>query len=853
MESVAVSSADEDPVAAKHPERGSPAAAVAQILTSAGTVAGAGFLVTGGAVVTCAHVVCDAGRGPGDEVELRFPQATGAPQVTGTVLTGPWRSPEGEDMAVIQLAELPPFVPELLVGLARGANGRSLWSFGFPSSTFDNGHEGTARAGGPLRVGSHWVLQLHDANTVAQGFSGGPVVDTRTGMVIGMVTSLPGADPYQRGLNAAYATPGEILREVWPELRPQEVCPYQDFRAFTYEDARWFHGRDRAKGQLLRHLEGGRHGVLLQGPSGSGKSSLVQAGVLPELPPGWRSVVARPERSLLANLEREGLSGAAGDGIPAAAETFLAKSVGSDHLLLVIDQFEELFTSPGPEHGASPVADEHLAVLRQLTQIVESRAPITVLLVMRNDFYPRLADRAPKLLEAVTAVVDMPPTLRAGELRDIITKPAADARLCFAEGLPQTILTEVLAGGRYDTDPDEVRVTVLPLLEKTLTLLWENRTDNLLTSDAYERVGRFGGSLTRWLDGVLGQLDEVQKAVAQRVLALLVRHDQTGKSLDTRRQRSAAALRTLACGPAADAAAVDRVVAVLVRERIITVRSDETDGTATPVAELVHDLLIDTWPELRQWGAKYAEFDAWLDHTLERAGRWKRSRNRGDLLQGTDLALGQRWRGEFGLPAPAEEFLRRSERHRHWRRLQATAALSAVLVATLAATGVISVGIGGGGGADTPAASASAYPGTDSGARALLAKAGAGTDAALLDSLRPTHEDYRAVFRPGFAERAERYYLAAALFPLGPWAKPQQTVLQVWRATTEEMAAGTPSVMAYFPGGYANIRNEFQPGLVVYRWKYTEPGSASGMAFDGLVFVHGHWALFPKPWRVLEQ
>ncbi|MFD9561285.1 serine protease [Streptomyces sp. NPDC059994] len=854
MEYLVTSSADEGPVAAKPPARGSSAAAVAQILTGEGMPVGAGFLVPGGTVVTCAHVVCDAGHGPGDEVEVCFPQAMGAPKARGRVLTGPWRRPEGEDMAVIQLAQTPPCVPELLVGLAYGAEGRPVWSFGFPSSTFDGGHEGTATAGGPLRVLDHWLLQLHDANTVARGFSGGPVVDTRTGLVIGMVTSLPGADPYQRGLNTAYATPGEILREVWPALKPQDVCPYQDFRAFTYERARWFHGRDRAKEQLLRHLAGRRHGVLLQGPSGSGKSSLVQAGVLPELPSDWQSVVARPERSLTANLELAGLSGAASGGILAAAERFLAASSGTEHLLLVIDQFEELLTSPGPGHGTSPVSDDDLAVLRQLTEVVESCVPVTVLLVMRNDFYPRLADRASKLLEAVKPVVDLPPTLTTGELRDIITKPATDAGLRFEEGLAQTILTEVLAGGRYDTDPDEVRVTVLPLLEKTLTLLWENRADNLLTCDAYERLGRFGGSLAQWQDAVLGQLDERQKAVAQRVLALLVRHDQTGKSLDTRRQRSVAGLRTLACGPVADEAAVDRVLTVLTRERIITVRSsDESGGTAPPMAELVHDLLIDKWPQLRQWGAKYAEFDVWLDHALERAGRWKGSRKGGDLLQGTDLELGQRWRGEFGLPAPAEDFLRRSERHRQWRRVQAGAVgLAAVLVATLAATGVIGVGVGGGAGrAEGPTASASAYPGTDSGARSLLTKAGAGGDAGLVESLRPTHDDYEAVFRPGYAEQAERYYQASAPLPLGPWAKPQQTVLQMWKATTEEIHAGTAPALAHFPGGYAKVKDSFKPGLTIYRWTYTEPGEAYGMAFDGLVFVNGHWALFPKPWRVL--
>ncbi|MFE1857928.1 serine protease [Streptomyces anandii] len=870
-----VSSTEDESVAGKPrkpPGGGSPAVSVAQILTGADTPVGAGFLVPGGAVVTCAHVVVNAGCGPGDVLTLRFPQAPGTPRATGTVLPGPWRAPGDEDLAVIQLTGTPPSVPELLVGLAHGAEGRPVWSFGFPRSTFDSGHEGTARAGGRLRVGGgdHWLLQLHEANTVARGFSGAPVVDTATGLVIGMVTALPGADRNQRGLNIAYATPGETLRQAWPALKPKDVCPYQDFRAFTREHARWFHGRDRAKEQVLGHLASRRRGLLLQGPSGSGKSSLVQAGVLPALPPGWRSVTVRAEASLTAALERAGLAdagpgadrGAApgsgpvsgparGRSVLAAAERFLAHSAGTEHLLLVVDQFEELLTSPAPGHGTPPTADEEKAVLRELTEVVESCAPVTVLLVMRNDFYPRLADRAPRLLDAVKPVVDMPPTLTSGELRDIITKPAADARLRFDAELPRTILTEVMSGGRYDTAPDEVRVTVLPLLEKTLTLLWEHRSDNLLTYEAYDRVGRFGGSLAQWQDGVLRQLDDRQKAVARRVLALLVRHDRTGKSLDTRRPRSVAALRTLACGPAVDEATVDHVLAVLARERIIVVRSsDESGGAPSPVAELVHDLLIDKWPQLRRWSATYAEFDAWLDHALERAERWRGTRNPGDLLQGTDLTLGQRWRHEFGLPAPADEFLRRSERHRRRRRVQAAAALSAVPVfAVLAATGVIDIGVPGTGRAHDPAASASAYPGTESGARALLLKAGAGTDADLVESLKPTHADYQAVFQPEFAARAERFYRTAAPLPSGPWAKPEQTMLRMWSATTDQIRTGTGPAVDAFPGGYARLKDAFKPGLTVYYWKYTEPGESYGMSLDGLIHVNGHWALFPKPWR----
>lgn len=159
--------------------------------------------------------------------------------------------------------------------------------------------------------------------------------------------------------------------------------------------------------------------------------------------------------------------------------------------------------------------------------------------------------------------------------------------------------------------------------------------------------------------------------------------------------------------------------------------------------------------------------------------------------------------------------------------------------------------------ASGPSVSESAYPGNESGARALLEKAGTEGGASLVETLRPTNADYRAVFQPEFADRAERFYRGwvwgPSPMPAEPWAEPGQTVLRMWKATTEEIRAWTPSVRKNFPGGYRKVKGEFRPGLTIYTWDYTEPGAEFGMAFNGLVFVNGHWALFPKPWRVLDQ
>ncbi|MEU0184328.1 trypsin-like peptidase domain-containing protein [Streptomyces sp. NPDC006207] len=297
-------------------------AAVAQILSAEGGVVGAGFLIGPDVVVTCAHVVRAGGHGPGDRVQLVFPRAEWAPQAEGQVLIGPWRASDADDVAIIRLSDVPATVEPLPVGSAAGCRGHWVRSFGFPAQAPPGGHFGYATAGDLLPPtdadGGGGLLQLTGANDLTQGFSGGPVVDEVTGLVIGMVTAITAPDGHLRGQSIAYATPTEILRDVWPDLVQREVSPYRGLEPFTAEHTAWFHGRDTAVDTVLSALAENRRALLLLGPSGSGKSSLMQAGVLPALESGrlpgsdrWLPVlVPRPGRDLLTELERHGLPGA---------------------------------------------------------------------------------------------------------------------------------------------------------------------------------------------------------------------------------------------------------------------------------------------------------------------------------------------------------------------------------------------------------------------------------------------------------------------------------------------------------------------------------------------------------------
>lgn len=532
--------------------------AVAQIVGPDDQVAGAGFLVAENILVTCAHVVRAAESGPGGTVRVDFPHVEGVPRAEGLVLDAPWRDPEDDDVAVVRLSGTSGTpaagVGGLPLGSASGSRGHQVRSFGFPAQAPAGGHFGFGVAGDliPASENRGLYLQLTAANDLTTGFSGGPVVDEVTGLVIGMLTEITAPDDHERGQGIAYVTPTEVLREAWPDLTEQDVCPYRGLDSFTADEAQWFEGRTDAVRQVLASLADHRVTLLL-GPSGSGKSSLVQAGVLPALAAGglpgsdtWLPVLVRPRQDLLNELERGGLPGVESDGIVAAVSHRLALEPGRQRLVLIVDQFEELLTQPSTGRQRK----RRLAATEQITIAVRSHARVSVLLIMRDDFYPQQAALAPKLLEAaMPGLLNIPGTLSEEDLYAIITRPAQNAGAHFERGLPEQIVSDVLATNPNPegTTTRRAPVTVLPLLELALSQLWQRRHDGYLTHDAYRRIGGVTGSLTTWCDTALEQLPSEHLPVARRILTSLVRPADPERNIPAvRAQVSLKELRDLA-------------------------------------------------------------------------------------------------------------------------------------------------------------------------------------------------------------------------------------------------------------------------------------------------------------------
>ncbi|MGW2399670.1 nSTAND1 domain-containing NTPase [Kitasatospora sp. NPDC001664] len=682
-------------------------AAVAQVRDADGAVLGTGFLVAGDLLITCAHVLADGGYGPGDPVRLVFPRVPGVPAPTGRVLEEGWRAPAEQDIGLVLLDESPAGTTPLVLGSAVGCGGHRVRSLGFPVQAPADGHFGSATVVGLLSAadGSGDLLQLTGANDLTTGFSGGPLLDESTGLVVGMVTSITAPDVHARGQGIAYATPTEVLRAARPSLELRDVSPYRGLEPFTAEHARWFRGREQAVSQLLAVLGSGQQVMLLLGPSGAGKSSLVQAGLLPALADGrlpgsdrWRQVVTRPGPELPTALAKAGPPSVTpgSDGASAAGpETVRSRG----RVVLVIDQFEELL-APTTGHR-----DESLTALTELAgAIISDPAPEVVLvLVMRDDFYPRLSALAPGLLQAALdthGVLNVPATLSVGDLEAIVGGPS-DLPVRFEAGLAERIVSDTLALNPLAAQDSAAPVTVLPLLEVALSRLWERRLahDGRLTHDAYRRIRGVTGALADLYGDALRELDEQQRNIARRALTALVRPADELLNLPAARQQlPLQQLRELAAAADTPEAlgAVDEVLAVLSRHRVITTDripgpSRAGDAVGTPMVELFHDALVRDWPTLRRWVGETARFNDWLHRARVQQSRWQAGGDPQDLPTRALLAEGTDWSHHRRIPAELAAFLDAGRRHQQAAarrsRLRNTV-LATFLALTLLASGL---------------------------------------------------------------------------------------------------------------------------------------------------------------------
>ena len=416
--------------------------------------------------------------------------------------------------------------------------------------------------------------------------------------------------------------------------QPRGECPYRGLAYFDVQHAGLFFGREVLTDWLLSRLrgtastDGPTRFLAIVGASGSGKSSLVRAGVLAKLKAGelpgsqnWPQIICRPENRPLESLATA-LAGLEGDKLgPIAKSELIAdltKSLleSSDKVHLVaqaalpandpdwrmvvfVDQFEELFTlnvveATDRQHVATSatLSADRVAFVRNLLQAATIAGGRTiVILTMRADFYGKCAT-LPELATAVSAHQELVGPMCEDELRRAIQTPAQLGGKDIDSGLVELLTKEV-------TDMPGA----LPLLQYALAELWEKSRElavGELTTDVYRELGGWEGALSRRADAVLAEFKNTpQKKLVRELFLRLV---QPGEGTeDTKRLVRWQELRQ---GHAAETAALEQTVRKLADNRLIITSGESTAGEELPAdatVEVVHEALIRGWSELRKW------------------------------------------------------------------------------------------------------------------------------------------------------------------------------------------------------------------------------------------------------------
>ncbi len=406
-------------------------------------------------------------------------------------------------------------------------------------------------------------------------------------------------------------------------------CPYRGLLAFREEDADVFFGRE-ALIHILKEKLARKNIVQVSGCSGSGKSSLVAAGLVPTLKSSgsWRIVYLRPgtdpfgalASALMPHLEpdRDTISTAA--RLPQLREVLhqgdlrfllvqISRSSGVNGLLLFVDQFEELYTHCGNQ----PVRDRFLDMLVTLGS---SSSNIKLIYTMRADFSSRLLSHRRFVDEIQDGDVKIAPMNR-DELEAAIRMPALQRNVQFEDGLVDRILTDA---GR---DPG-----VLPLTEFALTELWNRQVDHVLTHPAYERIGQLSGAIAHRAESVFRSLTPQQQEAVRQILIRLVRLAEEGGE-DTRQRIPLSALLSEAL---LNSDAGRSVLAVLADARLLTVGVES--GARQEMVEIAHEALVRRWPRLNQWLQEDRDVLVWRQRLRLLIRDWEQTgRDDGFLLR----------------------------------------------------------------------------------------------------------------------------------------------------------------------------------------------------------------------------
>jgi Bacterial SH3 domain. len=434
--------------------------------------------------------------------------------------------------------------------------------------------------------------------------------------------------------------------------------PFPGLRPFETEEYRLFFGREGQSDELLERLARTRFLAVI-GTSGSGKSSLVRAGLLPAMRgglmagagSGWRIAVTRPGHDPIGNLacvlaEKDVLPEAGGGFEGAEAEAVIeatlrrgslglvdaarqARLSSHGNLLVVIDQFEELFRFRTARAGTSS-GDDAAAFVKLLLEAARQRElPIYVVLTMRSDFLGDCS-QFQGLPEAINDGQYLIPRMTRDERRMAITGPVGVARARLADPLINRLLNDV------GDNPDQ-----LPILQHALMRTWDYWKQNRLDGqpigvEHYEAIGTMSAALSRHADEAFNELDSRQQKIAERMFKAL-----TEKGADNREIRRPARLSKVCAIVEATPEEVVSVVEVFRRVgRSFLMPPVGVALDSDTVIDISHESLIRNWERLKKW----------VDEEAESAHMYRRlayAAEAGSYISGSFLETTLDWREQY--------------------------------------------------------------------------------------------------------------------------------------------------------------------------------------------------------------
>jgi len=388
------------------------------------------------------------------------------------------------------------------------------------------------------------------------------------------------------------------------------ITPYKGLLFFDESDSELFFGREALTARLVEHvmdlaMDASARFLAVVGASGSGKSSLVRAGLAVTLKrAGWNTYVFTPTAHPLQMLE---------------AKLNTVFKEGVERILIVVDQFEELFTLCHDEI-------ERIAFIEKLLSVAQDKSKIVcVVIALRADFYSHCA-QYPLLRQAVATEQEYIGQMTFEELRRAIEEPARRGSWEFEPGLVDVMLQDLGTHGAHEPEPG-----ALPLLSHALLATWERRRGRTFTIDGYRASGGVRGALAETAESVFTDLlDHTQQELARDVFLRLT---ELGEGTEDTRRR--AALNELV-RQSAEATQLRRVLNTLAEARLITLNEDS--------AEVAHEALIREWQRLHEWLTQDREGLLLHRHLTEAAHEWDaRMYDPSELYRGARLAQAREW------------------------------------------------------------------------------------------------------------------------------------------------------------------------------------------------------------------